>query len=145
MHYDLLLRDVKIAKTGPKEQTLGKNADYQITVTNEGDLPLTNVIVSDSAANSTSIVSANGATVRGNQAVWKLKELKAGEKVTFGITLTTCTPGCVTNRATVNTYEGVNGCADKQPVGKGALPCMSASAIQKTRSASMIRQAIISN
>jgi uncharacterized repeat protein (TIGR01451 family) len=111
--------DVKITKTGPKEQGLGKNADYQITVTNPGDVSLTNVVVTDCAASATSIVTANGATIRGNQAVWKLKELKAGEKVTFGITLTTCTPGCFTNRSTVNTCEGCNGCAEVTTRWKG--------------------------
>lgn len=111
--------DVKISKTGPKEQSLGKNADYQITVTNTGDIPLTNVVVTDCAPSATSIVSANGATIRGNQAVWKLKEMKAGEKVTFTLTLTTCTPGCFTNRSTVNTCEGCNGCAEVTTRWKG--------------------------
>ena len=68
-------------KVGPKEQQIGKNADYQITVTNTGDKPLTEVVVTDIAPSSTSIVAANGATVNGNQAVWKLRELKPGEKV----------------------------------------------------------------
>ncbi len=111
--------DVQIAKTGPKEQSLGKNADYQITVTNTGDKPLTNVVVTDCAPSATSIVSANGATIRGNQAVWKLKEVKQGEKVTFTITLTTCTPGCFTNRATVNSCEGCTACAETTTRWKG--------------------------
>lgn len=97
---------VEIVKTGPKEQMLGKNADYQITVTNPGDKVLTNVVVTDNAPATTSIVAANGAAINGNQAVWKLKELKPGEKVSFGITLTVCTPGCFTNKVSVNTCQG---------------------------------------
>ena len=31
---------VEISKVGPKEQTIGKNADYQITVVNTGDKPI---------------------------------------------------------------------------------------------------------
>lgn len=111
--------DLKISKTGPKEQFLGKNSDYQITVVNTGDLPLTNVVVTDCAASSTSIVSANGANIRGNQAVWKLKELNVGEKVVFGMTLSTCAPGCYTSRATVNTCEGCNGTAEISTRWKG--------------------------
>jgi uncharacterized repeat protein (TIGR01451 family) len=93
-------------KTGPKEQNIGKNADYQITVTNPGDKPLTEVVVTDTAPTATSIVSANGATINGNQAVWRLRELKPGEKVTFTLTLTTCTPGCFTNRVNVTNCQG---------------------------------------
>lgn len=98
--------DVDITKTGPKEQQLGKNSDYLITVTNTGDKVLTDVVVTDCAPSATSIVSANGALINGNQAIWRLKELNIGEKVTFPVTLTTCTPGCFTDRATVNTCQG---------------------------------------
>lgn len=97
---------VELTKTGPKEQSIGKNADYVITVVNPGDKPLTEVVVTDVAPTATSIVTANGATVQGNQAVWRLKELKPGEKVNFNLTLTTCTPGCFTNRAGVTDCQG---------------------------------------
>lgn len=103
---------IELTKVGPKEQQIGKNADYQITVTNPGDKPLTEVIVTDNAPSSTSIVSANGATVNGNQAIWRLKELKPGEKATFTITLTTCVPGCFTNRVGVTNCQGCNACAE---------------------------------
>lgn len=98
--------DVGLTKTGPKEQQIGKNADYQITVTNPGDKVLTEVVVTDLAPSATSIVSANGAAVNGNQAVWRLKELKPGEKASFNLSLTTCTPGCFTNRVNVTNCQG---------------------------------------
>ncbi len=103
---------LRLTKTGPKEQPIGKNADYQITVTNPGDKSLTDVVVTDVAPNATSIVAANGATVNGNQAVWRLKEMKPGEKVSFTLTLTTCTPGCFTNRVNVNNCQGCYACAE---------------------------------
>lgn len=103
--------DCEVVKVGPKEVQIGKNADYQITVTNTGDKPLTDVVVTDCAPNATSIVAANGAMINGNQAVWRLRELKEGEKVSFTITLTTCTPGCFTNRVSVNNAQGCC-CAD---------------------------------
>jgi uncharacterized repeat protein (TIGR01451 family) len=102
----------EVAKIGPKEVQIGKNAEYQITVTNTGDKPLTDVIVTDTAPNATSIVSANGAMINGNQAVWRLREMKPGEKVNFNITLTTCTPGCFTNRVTVHSCQGTTCCDD---------------------------------
>ncbi len=69
---------------------------------------MTDVIVTDNAPSSTSIVAAQGATINGNQAVWRLKELKPGEKVSFTITLTTCTPGCFTNKVNVSDCQGCN-------------------------------------
>jgi len=92
-------------KTGPKEVMMGKNADYQITVKNTGDKKLTDVVITDCAPSSTSIVSANGAKLNGNQAVWRLKEIKPGEKVNFNLTLTSCTPGCYTNRISVDNCQ----------------------------------------
>jgi len=103
---------VELSKAGPKEVTIGKNADYVITVVNPGDKPLHEVVITDNAPASTSIVSANGATVTGNQAIWRLRELQAGEQKTFNITLTTCIPGCFTNRVHVATCEGCNDCAE---------------------------------
>lgn len=96
---------IEVTKVGPKEQQIGKNADYQITVSNTGDKVLHDLVVTDYAPSSTSIVAANGAAINGNQAVWKLKELKPGDKVSFTITLTTCVPGCFTNRVTAATCE----------------------------------------
>lgn len=104
--------DCEVVKVGPKEQQIGRNADYQITLTNTGDKPLTDVVVTDCAPHATSIVAANGASINGNQAVWRLRELKEGEKVSFTITLTTCTPGCFTNRVTVNNAQGCCCCDD---------------------------------
>jgi uncharacterized repeat protein (TIGR01451 family) len=100
----------EIVKTGPKEVAIGKNADYQITATNTGDVPLTDVVVTDTAPTATSIVSANGATIRGNQAIWRLRELKPGESVNFAITLTTCTPGCFTNLVHLDNCQGCRAC-----------------------------------
>lgn len=104
--------NVECTKVGPKEQGIGKNADYQITVTNSGDKVLTDVIVTDNAPSCTSIVAANGATISGNTAVWKVRELKAGEKMTFNLTLTTCTPGFFTNRVHVTTCQGCTSCCE---------------------------------
>ncbi len=103
---------IELTKVGPKEQQIGKNADYQITVTNPGDKPLTEVVITDVAPSQTSIVAANGATINGNQAVWKLRELKPGEKASFTITLTTCVPGCFTNKVGVTNCQGCNACAE---------------------------------
>lgn len=110
---------IDLVKVGPKEQAIGKNADYQITVTNIGDKPLTEVVVTDQAPSATSIVAANGAKINGNQAVWKVKEMKPGEKATFNLTLTTCTPGCFTNKAHVTNCQRCEACAEATTRWKG--------------------------
>lgn len=103
---------IECNKVGPKEIPVGQNADYQITVTNTGDKTLHEVVVTDMAPSTTSIVSAQGANISGKQAIWKLRELKAGEKVVFNLTLTTCTPGFFTNRVHVTNCEGCNACCE---------------------------------
>lgn len=110
---------IECNKVGPKELPVGQNADYQITVVNTGDLPLHEVVVTDTAPSATSIVTAQGANICGKQAVWKLKELKPGEKANFNITLTTCTPGYFVNNVNVTNCECCNTCCEFGTTWKG--------------------------
>ncbi|MDP1879408.1 MAG: hypothetical protein Q8K60_00545 [Parachlamydiaceae bacterium] len=103
---------IECDKVGPKELSVGQNAEYQITVVNTGDKSLHEVVVTDQAPSATSIVAAPGACINCKQAVWKLRELKPGEKVTFNLTLTTCTPGYFSNRVNVTNCEGCNSCCE---------------------------------
>lgn len=103
---------VDVVKVGTKEQHIGKNADYQITVANTGDNVLHDVVITDTIPPATSIVAAQGAQLSGNTAVWKLAEMKPGEKASFNLTLTTCTPGCMINRVHVTTCEGCTACSE---------------------------------
>ncbi len=84
---------LKVEKTGTKEQILGRNADYQIVVSNTGDTTLNNVVVSDTAPAATTIVAAPGAQVSGNKATWTLASLASGAKQTFNLKLTSRTAG----------------------------------------------------
>lgn len=106
-------------KVGPKEVPVGQNADYQITVVNTGDLPIHEIVVTDTAPTATSIVAAPGANINGKQAVWKLRQMAPGEKVTFNITLTTCNPGYFVNRVNMTNCEGCNGCCEFGTTWKG--------------------------
>jgi uncharacterized repeat protein (TIGR01451 family) len=82
-----LVSGLKVENTGTKEQILGRNADYEIVVSNTGDTTLGNVVVSDTARG-TAIVAAPGATLSGNKATWTIAELKPRPKVTQTIKLT---------------------------------------------------------
>lgn len=109
---NVFLECLEISKTGTQEQQIGKNAEYQITVSNTGDKLMTDVVVTDTAPFSTSIVSAEGAFVNGRQAVWRIKEIRPGENVTYNLVLTTCTTGCFTNVVEVTNTQGCTGHAE---------------------------------
>lgn len=103
---------VDIQKSGPKEVKIGGTATYDVAVTNIGNKLLTEVVVTDIAPQMTTIVDAKGATINGNQAMWKFKELKPGEKQNMQISLTTCVPGLYTNRSSVLTCQGCSARAE---------------------------------
>jgi len=95
----ILVPGLKIEKSGTKEQILGRNADYQIVVSNTGDTTLNNVTVTDNAPAATSIVEAPGASVAGNKATWTVS-LKPGEKKDLALKLTSKTAGNHCNKVT---------------------------------------------
>jgi uncharacterized repeat protein (TIGR01451 family) len=110
---------LKIVKTGDKERFLGRNASYQIGITNTGDTTLTDVVVTDTAPNATTIVSASGASVSGNQAVWRLASLPAHSGQTFEVVLTSKTPGTHCNGATVVAAGGLRDSAEACTLWRG--------------------------
>ena len=110
---------VDLQKSGPKEVKIGGQATYDVVVTNIGNKLLTEVAVTDCAPQTTSIVDAKGAQVNGNQAIWKFRELKPGEKQTMQMVVTSCTPGFFVNRASVNTCQGCTARAEAGTRWKG--------------------------
>ena len=117
---EIVQQILEIAKTTEvKEQFCGKNADYQIVVNNPGDTVLKNVTVTDRAPEGTKIMAAPGATITGQNAVWTIPELKAGEKKTFSVTLTSRLAGNLCNVATVTSAEGLSASSQACTVWKG--------------------------
>lgn len=51
-----------LLKTAPQYVKLGENLTYTISLTNDGEVPLTNVIITDTLPTGTSYVSSSGAT-----------------------------------------------------------------------------------
>ena len=98
----VLVPGLKVEKTGTKEQILGRNADYEIVVSNTGDTTLQNVTVSDIAPVETSIVNAPGATIAGNKATWTIASLAPGAKATQSVKLTSKTAGTHCNTVTAS-------------------------------------------
>jgi len=98
---------LKLTKTGTPSLFINKQATYEIVAENVGDTDLTGVVVTDSPQSPTKIVSAPGASISNNVATWNVDKLKAGEKKTFSVVLTSTTSGKYCNGATINTKEGL--------------------------------------
>jgi uncharacterized repeat protein (TIGR01451 family) len=94
---------LKVEKSGTKEQILGRNADYEIVVSNIGDTVLNNVVVSDTAPAETSISAAPSGSISGNKATWTIAELKPGAKWTGTVKLTSKVAGTHCNTVTAST------------------------------------------
>lgn len=104
----ILQPSLKITKKGPAEAFIRKNADYSIAVKNTGDSALTNLVVSDTALTPLKILSAKGATINGNTAVWKIKQLKPGQTQHFDLTATSEQSGTYRNTARVVASDKVD-------------------------------------
>jgi len=98
----ILIPGLKVEKAGAKEQIIGRNADYEIVVSNTGDTSLNNVLISDVTPAECSIVAAPGAIIAGNKATWTIVELKPGMKVTETIKLTAKVAGASCNTVTAS-------------------------------------------
>lgn len=78
--------DLKIGLTGPKMQFVGTSADYNVTVSNQGNAPAQNVFLSltlPAGAEYVSGIEGAQATEKGKRLVWRLESLPAGEELTF--------------------------------------------------------------
>ena len=98
---------IKIVKsTTDKELIIGRTATYNIEVTNTGDVTETGVVVTDVAAAGTTITEAVGGSVSGNTATWNVGELKAGEKKSLTVKISTREAGKFCNTASVTATAG---------------------------------------
>jgi uncharacterized repeat protein (TIGR01451 family) len=99
---------LKIVKTTQHAELLiNRAATYDIVVSNTGDVPLTGVVVTDTAAAGTSIVAAEGGVASGNAAKWELGELKVGEQKKLSVKVLSTTPGRFCNTAVVASAQGL--------------------------------------
>jgi uncharacterized repeat protein (TIGR01451 family) len=96
---------LKIEKTGPAETYMNKTVAYKIVASNVGDTDLTGVVVTDTAAPQTKIVSATGGVIASNTATWNIGTLKSGEKKELSISLNATTPGRYCDSAVVTSNE----------------------------------------
>ena len=65
-------------------QFVNKKASYEIIAKNTGDVPLSDVLVTDTVPVQTKLLSAPGAQIRGNTATWTTS-LDAGQSQSFAV------------------------------------------------------------
>lgn len=98
----ILVPGFNVEMIGSKDQIIGRNADYEISVTNIGDTTLKDVLISDVAPEECFIIAAPGANISGHNATWTIAELKPGAKVATTIKLTAKQAGTSCNTVTVS-------------------------------------------
>jgi uncharacterized repeat protein (TIGR01451 family) len=100
---------IDVVKEGTPMQFVGKKASYTITATNTGDVPLTDVVVTDTVPAQNKLLTAPGATINGNTATWNTT-LGAGESKSFDLTVLGLQEGTYCNQVSAASAEyGLSG------------------------------------
>ncbi|MDR2676044.1 MAG: DUF11 domain-containing protein [Opitutaceae bacterium] len=93
---------IQVEKTGPDRIFVHRDATYNITVTNVGDVALENITVTDSLPKNVTLVSASGS--KGSQSkdrvVWTIPSLAPGQSLTDSVVITSSQPQTTTNSVT---------------------------------------------
>ena len=98
-----------VVKEGTPMQFVGKKASYTIKVTNTGDVPLTDVVVTDTVPAQNKLLTAPGAQINGNTATWTTN-LGAGETKSFELTVLGLQEGTYCNQVSAASAEyGLSG------------------------------------
>ena len=102
-----------LAKSAPATVLLGDEFQYRITVTNDGEGALTNVVLSDALPDGARLVSTEPATATsGQQVEWMIAHLDASASETFTITVEAIVLGSVTNAVSAQSAEGATASAE---------------------------------
>ena len=103
---------IDVMKEGTERQFVGKKASYTITATNTGDVPLNDVVVTDTVPPENRLLNAPGANIQGNTATWNTR-LGAGETKEFEVTVLGLQEGNYCNEVSAASAEyGLSGAAE---------------------------------
>lgn len=93
---------LEITKKCPNLRYLGREATFEITVTNRGAGTASNVVVNDVITGGAEFMNADGGGTReGNNLVWRIGNLEGGQSKTLTSTFRSARIGPVDNTATV--------------------------------------------
>lgn len=94
-----------VTKSGPAERYLGRPADFEITVSNTGDGPARDTVLTDTVPAGLQFESASdGGQFANGVVTWTLGTLEPGASRTVKVTLRALTAGPTTNTATARAY-----------------------------------------
>lgn len=100
---------LEVVKEGTPMQFVSKEASYNIKVTNTGDVPLTDVVVTDTVPSQNKLIAARGAQTNGNTATWTTS-LGAGESKSFEVKVIGLEGGTYCNQVSATSAEyGLSG------------------------------------
>jgi uncharacterized repeat protein (TIGR01451 family) len=114
--------DVRV--TGPERRYVNTGAAFQISVTNAGTVPLTEVAIRNPLPQQTTFASASGqGQLMANEVQWVLGTLAPGENRTVDVVLKALAEGQIINRAIVTAKQGITAEAEARTtfVGVSAL------------------------
>ena len=111
---NVIAGSLEVAKTGPGQINFNEEFTYDVSVTNNGDGALTNVVVADTLPAQFSLVSSEPAAddTAGAGPTWNLGNLAAGESKSLNLTVTSAVAGDYVNQVSVTSDEGETGSAE---------------------------------
>lgn len=113
---------VELTKSCPKLRYLGRKAEFVITVANRGEGPALNVVVTDVIPAGIEFLSADNKGARsGNNIVWNLGTLKAGQSRTLKTVFACNRIGTYTNRAMVTYCAEASAACELDVRGRSAI------------------------
>lgn len=136
--------DVSISKTGPATASAATNVGYDLTVSNAGPNPATNVVVTDTLPAGATLVGATGGGIlAGNVVTWPtIASLAVGAPVTFTVTLSFAAGGSFSNVAAATSSSADPSLANNRAV---AVTTVAAVADVVTTKAGSVRVAAGAN
>ncbi len=131
---NILASGISLVKTGRTAIFVGSQATYTLKVTNDGDVPLTGVTITENIPDGLSYVSSSPAgtvSADGDQVTWNIAgELAVDAEVSVTVTLQSDREGTATNTASVTSAEGA---ADPAALTITSLPAPAPASKSPTR------------
>jgi uncharacterized repeat protein (TIGR01451 family) len=111
-----------LAKTGPEVYPANRPALYKITLGNDGNVPVTNLVVTDQLPEKTRFVGASddGRPTADNRVQWSLGTLLPGARRTLQIELQATEAGERVNKVEAQADRGINAKAEARTLFEGA-------------------------
>lgn len=92
---------IELVKRCPNLRYVGRDAEFKIVVSNKGQGPARNVVVTDTMSGSDFVSADNGGQRQGDRVVWTIGTLDAGQSRELGVKVRCSRIGMVKNMAQV--------------------------------------------